>query len=301
MRCPKCGHEIDRENPVCAGCGATLKVKALKLPEKHAVKIPQKFLDENKALIEQRLAERTGVRGRTGKTPKDPFSGFSVLKGCAKFMRFCHFYGWGMIALCVLSGIILTVDTVKIEHSGVWSDYYEETTQMAQLFGETWIGWAALAISCVPLVWRALFSKAEAETISMQIQAGRRLRIVGSKATGNAWYWVGSVGALLSFIGGCSLASQQGNGWFVVEGLWVGGEVLLFFCFLACLCRLQTWAKRFAQKCMELPEPEVGTGGTAKATAQGHGERSEAGQKCEPNGDVSVTDDSGTRGGGADV
>ena len=44
-------------------------MKALKLPAKHAVKIPQKVLDENKALIELRLAERTGVGGRTGKTP----------------------------------------------------------------------------------------------------------------------------------------------------------------------------------------------------------------------------------------
>lgn len=275
-----------------------MKVKALKLPEKHAVKIPQKVLDENKALIEQRLAERTGVGGRTGKTPKDPFSGFSVLKGCAKFMRFCHFYGWGMIALCVLAGIILTVDTVKIKHYSGWGhSHYEEKTQMAQLFGETWIGWAALAISCVPLVWLALFSKAEAETISMQIQAGRRLRIVGSKATGNAWYWVGSVGALLSFIGGCSLASQQGNGWFVVEGLWVGGDVLLFFCFLACLCRLQTWAKRFAQKCMELPEPEVGA--SQAKSCPGCGKPLAGGQKFCPHCGTPQAEEAGGAEGGA--
>lgn len=33
LKCPKCGHEIDRANPVCPGCGAKLKFRPLNLPE----------------------------------------------------------------------------------------------------------------------------------------------------------------------------------------------------------------------------------------------------------------------------
>ena len=50
LRCPKCGHEIDRENPVCAGCGAKLKVKPLKLPETPVVKVPMAATDKGRPL-----------------------------------------------------------------------------------------------------------------------------------------------------------------------------------------------------------------------------------------------------------
>lgn len=45
LRCPKCGHEIDREHPVCEGCGAKLKIKALKLPEPRVVKVSKTMAD----------------------------------------------------------------------------------------------------------------------------------------------------------------------------------------------------------------------------------------------------------------
>lgn len=52
LRCPRCGHEIDRANPVCAGCGAKLKVKPLKLPEKRVVKVPKTMEDAKNAPTE---------------------------------------------------------------------------------------------------------------------------------------------------------------------------------------------------------------------------------------------------------
>lgn len=45
LHCPKCGHEIERENPVCPGCGAKLKVRQLKIPEKHIIKVPKSEAD----------------------------------------------------------------------------------------------------------------------------------------------------------------------------------------------------------------------------------------------------------------
>lgn len=47
LRCPKCGHGIDRENPVCPGCGAKLKVKTLRLPEPRVLRIPKAVADAN--------------------------------------------------------------------------------------------------------------------------------------------------------------------------------------------------------------------------------------------------------------
>lgn len=61
LRCPKCGHEIDWENPVCAGCGAKLKVKPLKLPETPAVRIPKKTLDENETRLDARPEKVRGA------------------------------------------------------------------------------------------------------------------------------------------------------------------------------------------------------------------------------------------------
>ena len=66
LRCPKCGHEIDRENPVCAGCGAKLKVKPLKLPEKRVVKVPKKIVDENGARLSEGYCPQCGGRMEAG-------------------------------------------------------------------------------------------------------------------------------------------------------------------------------------------------------------------------------------------
>ena len=66
LRCPKCGHEIDRENPVCAGCGAKLKVKPLKLPEKRIVKVPKKIVDENGARLSEGYCPQCGGKLEAG-------------------------------------------------------------------------------------------------------------------------------------------------------------------------------------------------------------------------------------------
>ena len=273
LRCPKCGHGIDRANPVCAKCGAKLKVKTLRLPETPVVKISKKALDENEARLDSRLAAVRGFGDLVDDKPKDPFSGFSVLKGCAKFMRFCQFFGWCMIALTLLSGFVLSANTVE-------SGWYDEKTQMAMMFGETWIGWVVLAASCLPLLWLALFSKEEVEAITMQVQAGRRLRIAGSAATGNIWYRVGVGGALGSLLWGCISVSQTNNWGFAFLGLLGAADELVFFWFLGSLCRLQTWSKRFAQKCMELPER--GGGSDRTKTCQGCGKQLEPEQKFCP-------------------
>lgn len=254
LRCPKCGHGIDRENPVCPGCGAKLKVRQLKLPETPVVRVPKKALAENEARLDARSAEELGFGKLMKDNPGDPFSGFSVLKGCAGFLRFCQYFGGIMIALLVLSCIVLSVKTYEINY-GYWGR--EETSCMTMLFGDAWVGWVVMLGSTLPVVWMIRFSKTAVETIGAQIQAARKLRIIGSDPVGTFWYRVGIGGALGLVIWGGICASEFEDKRFWFWGCYGAMWEWVGFWFMGCLCRLQAWSRRFAQKCLEHAEADV--------------------------------------------
>lgn len=50
LHCPRCGHEIDREHPVCPGCGVKLRFRPLNLPkptDAPVIKIPKAVSDQS--------------------------------------------------------------------------------------------------------------------------------------------------------------------------------------------------------------------------------------------------------------
>lgn len=72
VKCPKCGNEIVRENPVCSGCGLKLKMWQMDLLEKPAIKSPKPAGDGKRIRARpsgagvQKL--HSGGRGQTGVT-----------------------------------------------------------------------------------------------------------------------------------------------------------------------------------------------------------------------------------------
>lgn len=77
LHCPKCGHEIDRANPMCPGCGAMLKVRPLKLPEKRVVKVSKTGTNDDDA--------RADTSGGSG----EHTAGGEQRGGTAKFCMGC--------------------------------------------------------------------------------------------------------------------------------------------------------------------------------------------------------------------
>lgn len=70
LRCPKCGHEIDRSNPTCPGCGVQLKFRPLKLPEKRVVRISKEETSKNRPMHHLQQGEAHKHPTRDSGTPQ---------------------------------------------------------------------------------------------------------------------------------------------------------------------------------------------------------------------------------------
>lgn len=74
LHCPRCGHEIDREHPVCPGCGVKLRFRPLNLPkptDEPVIKIPKAVADKIEPTPAPRVP-RSPVQSGEDKTVPSP-------------------------------------------------------------------------------------------------------------------------------------------------------------------------------------------------------------------------------------